>query len=94
LRKLFSQYRLLNRQIRMLKNNIQAILLENGIVISRKEVIQLISPQKGAAILKKLDISEVSRIGIEVSQELLWDVLEKEYECTGRFYAPEIREPA
>jgi hypothetical protein len=75
--KLFSQHELLNRQIRMLKNNIQAILLENGIVISRKEVLQLISPQEGAELLKELDISEASRTGIEVSQQLLWAVLEK-----------------
>jgi transposase len=56
LRKLFSQYELLNRQIRMLKNNIQAILLENGIVMSSKEVLHLISPQQGAELLKQLDI--------------------------------------
>jgi len=77
LRKLFSQYELLNRQIRMLKNNIQAILLENGIVISSKEVLHLISPQEGAELLKALDISEASRTGIEVSQQVLWVVLEK-----------------
>jgi transposase len=70
LRKLFSQYELLNRQIRMLKNNIQAILMENGLVISSKEVAHLICPQKGPAILKELDISEASHIGIEVSQSV------------------------
>ena len=39
LRKLFSQYGLLNRQIRMLKNNVQAILMENGIVLPAKEFV-------------------------------------------------------
>jgi transposase len=37
LRTLFSQYELLNRQIRMLKNTIQAILLEKGIVLEKKD---------------------------------------------------------
>jgi transposase len=77
LRKLFSQYELLNRQSRMLKNNIQAILVENGIVMTSKELLHLISPQEGARLLKELDISEASRIGIEISQQLLWVVLEK-----------------
>jgi transposase len=77
LRKLFSQYELLNRQIRMLKNNIQALLAENGIVIASKEVAHLLSQQKGPSLLQQLDISPASRIGIEVSQDLLWVVLEK-----------------
>ena len=77
LRKLFSQYELLNRQIRMLKNNIQALLAENGIVISNKEGAHLLTPQQGPLLLKQLDISPASRIGIEVCLELLWAVLEK-----------------
>ena len=77
LRKLFSQYELLNRQIRVLKNNIQAVLLENGIVISSEEVLHLISPQEGLKLPGELDISGASRIGIEVSQQLLWVVLSR-----------------
>ena len=75
--KLFSQYELLNRQIRMLKNNIQALLAENGIVIASEEGAHLLSRQQGPSLLEKLDISPASRIGIEVSQELLWVVLDK-----------------
>jgi transposase len=70
LRKLFSQYELLNRQIRMLKNNIRAVLLENGIVISSKEVLHLTAPQEGPKLPEELDISEAS-------QQLLWALLEK-----------------
>ena len=77
LMKPFSEYELRNRQIRLLKNNIQAILTENGSVICSKEVLHLISPQEGAELLRKLDISEASRIGVEVSQQVLWVVLEK-----------------
>jgi transposase len=76
LRKLFSQYNLLNRQIRMLKNNIQAILMENGIVLSSKDVLRLFSQQQGPSTLKELDISDASCIGIQVSLDLLWNVLE------------------
>jgi len=77
LRKLFSQYDLMNRQIRMLKNNIQAILMENGIVLPSKGILHLLSPQQGPAVIEELDISDASRIGIQMSLELLWNVLEK-----------------
>ena len=77
LRKLFSQYGLLNRQIRMLKNNVQAILMENGIVLTSKGVRHLISQQQGLEVLEELDISEAGRIGIQMSVELLWNVLGK-----------------
>lgn len=33
LRKVFAQYQVLNKHIRMLKNNIQAVLAENGIAL-------------------------------------------------------------
>jgi transposase len=77
LRKLFSQHGLLNRQIRMLKNSIQAILMENGVVLTSKGVRHLISQQQGLEVLEELDISEASRIGIQMSLELLWNVVEK-----------------
>ena len=61
----------------MLKNTIQAILLENGIVMSSREVLHRISPQEGPELLGELDISGASRTGIEVSQQVQWVVLEK-----------------
>jgi hypothetical protein len=77
LRKLFGQYELLNWRSRMPKNNIQAILMENGIVISTEEVNHSLCPQQGLSLSKQLDISAASRIGIQVGLELPWAALEK-----------------
>ena len=79
LRKLFCQYELLNRQIRMLKNNIQAILADNGIALPQVEKNHLLSKKYGQAVLEKLEVSPASRISVKVSLELLW----KEEEAKG-----------
>ena len=80
LRKLFSQYNLLNKQIRMLKNNIQAIATDNGYTLNSKEKNALLSSKSGIAVLETLDISKASEISIKVSLELLWTIEEqKEY---------------
>jgi hypothetical protein len=47
LRKLFSQYQLLNRQIRVLKNNVQAVLSENGIQLTKEKRNRLLSMKYG-----------------------------------------------
>lgn len=39
LRRLFSYYNLVTRQIRMLKNGIQALLVKNGITLEKKNAI-------------------------------------------------------
>ena len=64
LRKLFTQYQLLNRQIRMLKNNIQAIVFDNGITLSKDEKNILLSPKNGKKILKELELSHASEVSI------------------------------
>ena len=74
LRKLFSQYILLNKQIRMLKNNIQAILADNGIALPKVEKNHLLSPKYGLAVLEKLELSPASRFSVKVSLELLWKI--------------------
>ena len=55
LRELFSQYQLLNRQIRMLKNNIQAIVFDNGITLTKDEKNTLLSSKYGKEVLKRLE---------------------------------------
>ena len=77
LRKLFSQYQLLNRQIRMLKNNIQAIVADNGITLTKDEKNTLLLPKHGKEVLKKLELPHASEISIEGSLELLWRVEEE-----------------
>jgi hypothetical protein len=56
LRKLFSQYQLLYRQIRVLKNNIQAIVVDNGIKLTKDEKNALLLPKYGKDILKRLEL--------------------------------------
>ena len=72
LRKLFTQYQLLNRQIRMLKNNIQAIVVDNGITLTKDEKNALLLPKYGKDILKRLELPRASGISIEGSLDLLW----------------------
>lgn len=76
LRKLFSQYDLLNRQITTHKNNIQAICTDNGIALPRVEKNNLLSHKYGLSVLEKLELSPASRISIKVSLELLWKIEE------------------
>jgi transposase len=72
LRKLFGQYVLVNRQLTMHKNAIQAVMVENGIVLSEVEKRSLFSRRKNESILKELLISKASRTIIQISLELLW----------------------
>jgi len=79
LRKLFSQYQLLNRQIRMLKNSIQAIVFDNGLNLSTEEKNTLLSAKYGKEVLKKLELPRASEMCIDGSLELLWRMaVEKE----------------
>jgi transposase len=77
LRKLFSQYQLLNRQIRMLKNNIQAIVVDNGITLTKDKKNALLLPKYGKDILKRLELPRASDISIRGCLELLWRVKEE-----------------
>jgi hypothetical protein len=62
--KLFSQYR------NMLKNNIQAILLDDGIVLALKDKKRLLSEKEGIEFLDCLDITDASRICIKASLDI------------------------
>jgi transposase len=77
LRKLFSQYQLLNRQIRVLKNSIQAIVVDNGITLTKDEKNTLLSSKYGKEVLKRLELPRASDISIGGSLELLWRVKEE-----------------
>jgi transposase len=74
LRKLFSEYALLKKQITMHKNNVQAILAENGVLLRNKEKNALLSEKYGLSMLNRLELSGASRISIQVSLELLWKI--------------------
>jgi transposase len=72
LRKLFSQYVLLTKQNTMYKNNIQAILVENGIVLPQETKNRLLSPKHGLSVLNELKVSGASRVIVQMSLQLLW----------------------
>jgi hypothetical protein len=50
LRKLYAQYQVLNKQIRVYKNNIQSVLADNGIVLPRVQKNHLISEKYGKQV--------------------------------------------
>jgi len=77
LRRFFSVYTSLNKHLVMLKNSVQAILTENGVVPSKEEKKLLLSEKTGLSLLEKLNISEASRISVRVSLEILWKVQEQ-----------------
>lgn len=76
LRKLFSQYMLLNRQIRMHKNSVQAVFLDNGIELKRELRNRLFSPNRGPEALEEINISTASRLCVQISLKLLWKIQE------------------
>lgn len=88
LQRLFSVYESLNKHLVMLKNSVQSILTENGIVLAKEEKKLLLSEKTGLSFLEKLDISEASRISIRISLEILSEVFEKKEQLTKEiFYA-------
>ena len=88
LRRLYSQYGNLNKHLVILKNSVQSVFTENGIVLSKENKKLLFSEKTGFSLLEKLDISEASRISIRVSLEILWKVQEQKEKLTKEiFYA-------
>lgn len=69
LRKLFSQLDLLNRQITSLKNTIQASLLDDGIVVSKKELNYLLKDLRSS--LSNLEITKASQFCVKQNIELV-----------------------
>ena len=64
LRKLFSQYQLLNRQCRVLKNNVQAVISENGIDLTKEKKNRLLSPKYGMETLREFELTGASEISV------------------------------
>ncbi|MBW2183112.1 MAG: IS110 family transposase [Deltaproteobacteria bacterium] len=77
LRKLFSQYQLITEQITQYKNSIQAIFVENGIALNKKQTYQLFKTKRDTSILEKIDITDVSRHCILTSLSLLGNLSEQ-----------------
>jgi transposase len=82
LRKLFTYYNLLNRQIRMLKNGIQALLTENGIKLEEADRKALLKRNGDNTVLQKLDLTPASILIINGELELLRTLLERKEKLT------------
>jgi transposase len=82
LRRLFSLYENLNKHLVMLKNSVQSVLTENGIVLSAENKKCLLSKKTGFSLLEKLDVSQASRISILMSLEILWKVVKQKDQLT------------
>lgn len=60
----------------MFKNNIQSVLGENGIQLSKEQKNHLLSPKYGKEALNGYELSSASEISIQSCFELLWRVKE------------------
>ncbi len=77
LRKLFTQYNLLNRQIRMLKNSVQAVVAENGLTLTSEGKSKLRLKKHGIEIFKGRELTRASWVSIEMSLKMLWRLEEE-----------------
>jgi transposase len=97
LRRLFSQYYLLNRQVTLLKNTIQAILADNGISLYYGQKTMLSSDTDAIRMLSAYDLSPASLLSIEINLEVLWKVeeqknkLKKEILLAGEPFEAEVK---
>lgn len=77
LRRLFTCYDLITRQIRMVKNGIQAILVENGIELKAGEKNKLLNPRYGLVIIRDFELSPASMAIVTEEMDILWTLIEK-----------------
>lgn len=82
LRKLFTYYNLLNRQIRMVKNGIQALLTENGIKLEEADRKSLLKKNGDSTVIQNLDLTPASILIISGELELLQNLLERKEKLT------------
>jgi hypothetical protein len=71
LRRLFSQYYLLNRQVILMKNTIQAILGDNGVSLNYRQKTLLSSAADAINMLSAYDLSPASMLSIQINLEVL-----------------------
>jgi len=77
LRRLFTQYELLNKQIRQYKNTTLAILHECGIVLSETEKEHLFNPKRGLEVFESFILNQAERICVLMNIYLLWNLFDQ-----------------
>jgi transposase len=97
LQRLFSQYYLLNRQVTLLKNTIQAILGDNGVSLNYRQKTLLSSDTEAKEMMDEFDLSPASLLSIQMNLEILWKVeeqkkkIKKEILLAGEPFAAEVK---
>ena len=71
LRRLFSQWQILNTQIRQLKAQVQGVLVENGITDCKLGVRMVDNPTTGEQLMCTLELSNASAFAISMSLKIL-----------------------
>ncbi len=71
LRKLFSQYQMISVQMTQYKNSIQALFVENGIVLDANQKNELFSSTDITLLLEHYDLSYASKRCIEISMLMI-----------------------
>ncbi len=69
-----------------MKNNIQAVLVENGLSLPKEEVKKLLHPKKGKDKLKTLTVSDCSNFCIEQNLDILWILEAKKEQLKEKIY--------
>lgn len=77
MRKLFAEYQMITNHITQYKNSIQAIFMENGITLNKKQAHQLFKPDGDISILDNFKLTKVSKECIIINLSLMWDLLKK-----------------
>ena len=77
LRKLFAEYQMITSHITQYKNSIQAIFMENGITLNKKQTRQLFKPDGDVLILEEFELTNASKKCIIINLSLMWDLLKK-----------------
>lgn len=71
LRKFFAQYQKITEQIRQYKNSIQAIFMENGIALDKKQTYELYVADDISSVLEQYTLSAASNVCVESSLSLM-----------------------
>ena len=77
LRKLFSQYQMISGQLTQHKNSIQAVFVENGIALDRKQTYQLFKPDGDVTIFEEFNIAGASKLCVLTSLSIMWNITEQ-----------------
>lgn len=97
LRRLFSQWQLLNTQIRQLKAQVQGVLVENGITDPNLGRRMVERPSLGQQTIATLELSPASAFSIAMSLEILTTLseqkqkLQREIYRAGRHFEQHVR---